>query len=70
MTSRVSALVRLRYRTRKLRALMWALRHLMGRAERLSRQGGSHDAVINMNGRRMCLTRRHIRPNLNCQAAR
>jgi hypothetical protein len=31
------ALVRLRYRTGKLCALMWALRHLMGRAERLAR---------------------------------
>jgi hypothetical protein len=37
------ALVRLRYRTWKLRAYMWVLRRLMGRAERLSRQGGSHD---------------------------
>jgi hypothetical protein len=30
------ALARLRYRTWELRALMWALRHLMGRPERLA----------------------------------
>jgi hypothetical protein len=31
------ALVRLRYRTLKLRALVWIVRRLMTRAERLSR---------------------------------
>jgi hypothetical protein len=34
---RICATIRLRYRTWKLRALIWLLRRIMVRAERLSR---------------------------------